>query len=298
VGVTFDLHTHTIHSDGTTTPTRNAELAAAAGVAGFALTDHDTLEGLAEAAEACSRLGLEFVPGVELSTEDEGRSVHILGYWVDPEHAGLQEECDRLRHEREHRAVAMLAKLAAHGLPVSMERVRAIAAGAPIGRPHLAAAMVEAGVVADHKAAFDEWIGDHGRAYVVKHALPPAKGIDLIRAAGGVAVLAHPGVPGDLVPGQLIDTAFVQRLRAAGLAGLEVDHPCHDEVAATFWRQVASQEGLEVTGSSDFHGDRKEAKIALRTTTAAAVAALRARCGSPTGSIVPPTAAGRPPAGG
>jgi 3',5'-nucleoside bisphosphate phosphatase len=273
----YDLHTHSVHSDGTTTPGLNAELAAEVGLAGFALTDHDTLDGWEEAAAACRRLGLEFVPGVELSTEDAGRSVHILGYWMNPDNRALRDECARLRFERERRAGAMVELLTANGVPVSLERVQAIAGTAPIGRPHIAAAMVEAGVVPDTQAAFDLWIGDDRPAYVVKHALDPEEGVRLICEAGGVAVLAHPGLPGDDV-----DVPFVQRLVAAGLAGLEVDHPSHDLVGAAFWRAVARETGLCATGSSDFHGERKSVSIGCSSTAAEVLRTLRDRVVTPT----------------
>jgi len=190
----IDLHTHSLRSDGTTTPAQNAALAAEQGLPGVALTDHDTMDGWVEAAEACAKHGLRFVPGVELSTELAGRSVHLLGYYVDPDYAPLVDECDRLRNERERRAHAMVAKLNSLGLDVTFDDVAARAGNAPIGRPHIAAAMVAAGYVEDLDGAFDGFIEDGGPAYVPKHALAPEDGVRLIRAAGGVAVLAHPGI--------------------------------------------------------------------------------------------------------
>lgn len=279
----IDLHTHTVFSDGTTTPTENAALAAAAGLTGIALTDHDTLAGWDEAASACADHGLEFVPGIELSTELSGRSVHILGYWCDPDYPGLAAECARLRGSRVVRAERILERLAELGVACSLERVLAHAGGAPIGRPHIAAAMVDAGGVPDVRSAFDHYIGDGGPAYVAKHALAPAEGIALIRAAGGVAVIAHPGVERYAPAG----TTMVTELVSAGLAGVEADHPGHDAATAAFWRAFARERDLLVTGCSDFHGERKEARIGERTTTSAAVAALRERCGRPEGKEGP-----------
>ncbi|HVL98967.1 MAG TPA: PHP domain-containing protein [Egibacteraceae bacterium] len=271
----IDLHTHTVFSDGTTTPEQNAALAAAEGLSGLALTDHDTLAGWAQAAEACARHRLTFVPGIELSTEVAGSSVHILGYWCDPAHPGLVAECHRLRNERSRRAERILARLAELGVDCSPEQVRAHAGGAPVGRPHIAAAMVDAGVVPDLRTAFDDYLRDGGPAYVPKHALAPADGVRLIRAAGGAAVIAHPGLE---TRATATGTTLVEELCAVGLAGVEADHPGHDAETAAFWRAFARERELLATGCSDFHGDRKPVKIGERTTAPGTVEALRERC--------------------
>ncbi|MDP8970898.1 MAG: PHP domain-containing protein [Actinomycetota bacterium] len=278
-----DLHTHSTFSDGTTTPTRNAELAAHAGLRALALTDHDTTEGWSEAAAGCAAHGLEFVPGLELSTEWDGRSVHLLGFWVDPGHPGLAAECARLRDERFERARRMVGRLVELGLPLSMEAVEARAGRAPIGRPHVAAAMVEAGVVPDLQAAFDRYLAEGRPAYVPKHALDPEQGAHLLIASGGVAVLAHPGptFPAEHT-GRWSREArntlrLIDRLTAAGLAGLEADHSAHDPATALLWRRVAARRGLLVTGGSDFHGDAKDVKIGQRATDAEGLEALRQR---------------------
>jgi 3',5'-nucleoside bisphosphate phosphatase len=271
--VTADLHTHTRHSDGLTTPSENAALAAAEGLAVVALTDHDTFAGLEEAAEACAARGLGFVPGVELSAEHDEVSIHVLGYWPDPEDPALAGECERLRTERDRRAAVMVERIRAAGGEVSLERVREIAGGAPVGRPHLAQAMVEAGVVADHQAAFDEWIGDDGRAYEPKRALHPVAAVQLLRGAGGVAVLAHPGASGrGAEAGVPLD--LVDEMVAAGLAGIEADSTAHAPDVADRWREVARGRHLVVTGSSDFHGRRPGARLGERTTSQEALDAL------------------------
>jgi predicted metal-dependent phosphoesterase TrpH len=280
----IDLHTHSICSDGTTTPAENVALAVGAGLSGLALTDHDTLAGWVEAAAACERLGLEFVPGIELSTEDNDLSVHVLGYWVDPGHAALAEECARLRDERADRAARILDKLAALGLSLDPAAVAAHAGDAPIGRPHIAKAMVDAGFVGDLGTAFQDYLADGGPAWVVKHALSPEKGVALIRAAGGVAVLAHPGSTAYGVA----DETLVDRLCAAGLAGLEADHAGHDAETVEHWRKVAVLRDLVVTGASDFHGDGKDVLIGARTTSADVVKELRERA-------APVAAGGREP---
>jgi predicted metal-dependent phosphoesterase TrpH len=267
-----DLHTHTRHSDGTTSPSENVALAAAAGLVGIALTDHDTIAGWAEAEAACVRHALRFVPGVELSTERGGASVHLLGYWVDPDHPPFAAECARLRTQRSRRADEVVAKLAALGAPVRRDRIGELAGSAPIGRPHMAAALVEAGHVADVAAAFDTFLRDGGPAYVAKRALDPVAGVRLIRAAGGVAVLAHPAMSGDadLRP-------LAVELAAAGLAGIEADHPGHDHEQRYAWRQLAAGLMLEVTGSSDFHGERKDLRIGQHTTPVRVLEALAER---------------------
>jgi 3',5'-nucleoside bisphosphate phosphatase len=270
--VSFDLHTHTRWSDGTTTPTVNAALAAEAGLRGVALTDHDHLGGWQEMAEACARHGLEFVPGVELSTEEDGRSIHLLGYWIDPDDDALGREMARLHGERARRAAAMVAKLRAAGVDVTLGQVRSIANGAPLGRSHVAVALVEAGAVPSVQRAFDEWIGESQPAYVSKRALSPEAGVRLIVAALGAAVLAHPGRSG--VSDELLD-----RLVAAGLAGVEANHSSHSEEVADRWRRRAAVRGLLVTGSSDFHGARKAVRIGERTTPGEVVEALRSRRG-------------------
>lgn len=274
----IDLHTHTVFSDGTTTPTQNAALAAAGGLTGVAVTDHDTVGGWEEAADACASHGLAFVPGIELSTEAGGRSVHLLGYWCDPGDQELVAECERLRGQRARRAERMLEALAALGVTCSLERVLAHAGGAPIGRPHIAAAMVDAGGVPDVRTAFDDYIGDGGPAYVVKHALSPVDGVRLIRAAGGAAVIAHPGLEDRDAP---TTPGLVAELAAVGLAGVEADHAGHDAGTAAFWRAFARERDLLVTGSSDFHGDRLHARIGERGTPVGTVEALRMRCGAP-----------------
>jgi len=272
--VSIDLHTHTLASDGTTTPAQNAALAAEAGLVGFALTDHDTLAGWDEAAHHCARLGLAFVPGVELSTEDAGESVHVLGYWVHRDDTALQAECDRLYAERFRRGGVIIGLLAGLGVGVEPARVAAIAGTAPVGRPHIAQALVEAGHVKTIDEAFVRYLADGGPAHVAKRAVSPEDGVRLIRGAGGVAVLAHPGLCHLDRPQT---PSLVERLCAVGLAGVEAEHAGHGPEAVSYWRQVAVERDLLVTGSSDFHGTRKETKMGASTTPVVVVEALRER---------------------
>ena len=279
----YDLHTHSTCSDGTNSPAEVVTLAAEAGLSGLALTDHDTVAGWEEARRAATGCGLDFVPGIELSTGRGPTSVHLLGLWVDRDRGSLAEECARLRGERARRLRAMLAKLAALGIDVDEARVRRIAGEAPLGRPHLAAALVEVGAVADAQTAFDDLIGSGRPAWEPKRALDTVAGIGLIRNAGGVAILAHPGISG----GGGLDVGLFDELADAGLAGVEAEHPHHDAEVVEHWQEQAMRRDLLVTGSSDFHGARKDARIGVRTTSVVVVDALKERRGEPSAPSAP-----------
>jgi predicted metal-dependent phosphoesterase TrpH len=253
----IDLHTHSSCSDGTLPPAEVIRLAAGIGLEVVALTDHDTTEGLAEAEAAGAELGVEVVPGIELSAEHEGRSVHVLAYWPDPAEPELRAELERLRDERLGRAAGMIDKLRELGIEVSLERVREIAGGGPIVRPHIAQALVEVGAVASEQEAFDRYIADGGPAYVEKHALHPVDAVGLILRAGGVCVLAHPGLFDDR-SGTGVPEEVIEAMAAAGMQGLEVDHPEHEPEDRERYRLLASRLGLVPTGGSDFHGERLE----------------------------------------
>lgn len=270
----IDLHTHSTCSDGTQTPTENVKLALERGLAGIAVTDHDTTEGLEEAAAAAAGTDLEVVPGIEFSAEYDGASLHVLAYWVDPTHEGLREELRRLTDTRFRRGELMVEKLQGLGYELSFERVRAIAGDDLIARPHVAQAMVEAGIVATEKEAFDRFISDGGVAYVPKHALDPLDALRLIRDAGGVCVLAHPGMwkGSGAVPDGLIE-----RMAEGGMAGLEVDHPDHDPTQRARYRAIAERLDLVPTGASDCHGARYDFRMGCETTPVELVAELRRR---------------------
>lgn len=275
----IDLHTHSTRSDGTTTPAQTVALAAAQGLGGIAMTDHDTVAGWPEAARACAVHRLRFVPGVELSTELSGRSVHLLGYFVDPAYPPLVAECDRLFQERIRRAEAIVARLSTIGVSITLDDVIARAGGAPLGRPHIAAAMVAGGFVVDVEAAFEGYLEDGGPAYVPKHALDPADGVSLITAAGGVAVLAHPGISTRDAP---VDLDLLDRLVSAGLGGVEADHAAHSDDARKFWRDAARKRTLYVTGSSDFHGVSIQERLGAATTPPEVVDGLESLAASAT----------------
>ncbi len=274
----IDLHTHSNRSDGTFAPAEVVRRAAELGLEVVALTDHDTTEGLAEAEAAGVELGVEVVPGVELSAEHDGTSVHVLAYWPDVGDPELQAELRRLRDERFRRGELIVERLRELGLPVSFERVREIAGGGNIVRPHIAQAMVEAGVVATEREAFDRYLADGGPAHVPKHALDPVEAVRLILAAGGVCALAHPGMWGDQgeVPEELIE-----RMAAAGMQGLEVEHTDHSPEQRERYRRLADRLGLIPTGGSDCHGERYEPiRLGGATCDPEAFAALR-RLASP-----------------
>ena len=257
----IDLHVHSSASDGTDPPAEVMRRAAAANLDVVALTDHDTLAGIGPAARALPP-GLTLVPGMELSCMDGGRSMHLLGYLTDPENAALAAETELIRDDRVHRAKAMVARLQALGAPVTWEQVMAIAGDAVVGRPHIARALAEAGVVATPADAFTaEWIADGGRAHVGRYAPDPARAIALIRGAGGVSVLAHPRSPG-----YEIDDEVIAGLVSAGLAGLEVFHPDHDHSERTRLTQLATALNLVMTGGSDDHGAFNESGLGSETT--------------------------------
>jgi len=249
----IDLHTHSNRSDGTFEPAEIVRRAAERELEVIALTDHDTTEGLEEAIAAGLELGVEVVPGVEFSAEYERTSIHVLCYFMDVANPGFQGELQRLRDDRFRRGELMVGKLQALGFPIRFERVAEIAGGGNIVRPHIAQAMVEAGIVDTEREAFDLYIADGKPAHVGKHALDPVDAVKVILDAGGICVLAHPGMWGDQtsVPEELIE-----RMAAAGMQGLEVDHTDHDEFKRMHYRQLAERLDLIPTGGSDCHGDR------------------------------------------
>jgi predicted metal-dependent phosphoesterase TrpH len=254
-GVRIDLHVHSDASDGTDAPARVMRRAEESGVDILALSDHDTQAGIAEARAALPD-GLTLVPAMELScTTGRGplpgqRSVHLLAFLFDPADRTLAQAAERVRDDRVYRAKGMVDKLHELGAPVTWEQVARIAGDAVVGRPHIARAMAESGVVAEPRDAFTaDWIDDGGRAFVDRYAVPLDRAIALVRAAGGVPVLAHPRSPGYEVPDDVI-----AGLAAAGLAGLEVYHPDHDEAERERLLSLAASLDLVTTGGSDDHG--------------------------------------------
>jgi predicted metal-dependent phosphoesterase TrpH len=261
--VRIDLHTHSTASDGTDTPAELVRNAAAAGLDVVALTDHDTTRGYAEAIAALPS-GLTLVTGAELSCRVDGISMHMLAYLFDPEEPALLAERELVRDDRVPRAKAMIAKLNALDVPVTWEQVARIAGDGSVGRPHIASALVELGVVPTVSDAFtDQWLADGGRAYVEKHETDPFEAIRLVKGAGGVCVFAHPAAA---KRGRTVPESRIAELAAAGLDGIEVDHMDHDPDTRARLRGLAKELGLLVTGSSDYHGSRKTVSLGEYTT--------------------------------
>ncbi|RFU88420.1 PHP domain-containing protein [Streptomyces triticagri] len=259
----IDLHTHSTASDGTDTPAELVRNAAAAGLDVVALTDHDTTRGHAEAVAALPQ-ELTLVTGAELSCRLGDTGLHMLAYLFDPDEPELARERELVRDDRVPRARAMTAKLQELGVPVTWEQVARIAGDGSVGRPHIAEALVELGVVGSVSDAFtDQWLADGGRAYVEKHELDPFEAIRLVKAAGGVTVFAHPLAVkrGDVVP----ETAIAE-LAAAGLDGIEADHMDHAPETRARLHGLAADLGLLATGSSDYHGSRKTCVLGEFTT--------------------------------
>ncbi|NRQ31445.1 PHP domain-containing protein [Nonomuraea sp. NN258] len=259
----IDLHSHSAVSDGTEPPAEVVRRARAGGLDVLALTDHDTVAGHAAAAESLPA-GLTLVPGMELSCRRGGQSIHLLAYLFDPGDADLLAECVRIRQAREERGRLTVERLNALGAPVTWDAVAALAAGGPVGRPHIARAMVAAGVISTPEQAFTrEWIAPGGRAHVSRYALDPERAVRLVRAAGGVPVLAHPKASrrGPVVPDE-----WIADLAAAGLFGLEADHLDHHRPARDQVRALARELGLEVTGASDDHGELTGHRLGCETT--------------------------------
>jgi 3',5'-nucleoside bisphosphate phosphatase len=266
----IDLHTHSTASDGTDSPAELVAVAAAAGVDVLAITDHDTTVGWAEAAAAL-RPGMQLVRGAEFSCVsptgrgDRDVAVHLLGYQFDPEHPAIVAEQARLRGERVERLHRMTEKMAADGYPVDAEMVLALLPdGASAGRPHLARALVAAGVVESVPEAFATLLYNGSPYYVPKTDTPVRTAIDMVRAAGGFPVFAHPLARRR---GRVVEPSIIVELAAAGLGGVEVDHPDHAPEDRALLRRLAADAGLVVTGSSDYHGTNKITPIALETTS-------------------------------
>ena len=249
----IDLHTHSSVSDGTDTPAELVRKAHAVGLDVVALTDHDTFDGLDEAAAESERLGILLVRGMELSCSRGGDSVHVLAYGVDPANPALAAEMARVRDGRLGRLAGVLAKLAELGVLVSEAEVMAQVGDSPsVGRPHIADALIKAGHVRDRQEAFDRFLADGGPAHVHRYTIEVERGIELVHDAGGLAVIAHPWGRGReyVLPSRVLEALA----RDHGLDGIEVDHQDHDSETRERLRALADGLGLLATGASDYHG--------------------------------------------
>ncbi|WP_330250103.1 PHP domain-containing protein [Nocardia sp. NBC_00565] len=262
----IDLHTHSTASDGTDTPAELVRNAAAAGLDVVAITDHDTTAGWTEAVDALPT-GLTLVRGMEMSCIGLGEDgwpvpVHLLAYLFDPADRCFADERERLRAERVQRLRAMAERMRADGLPIDPDAVLA-SAGPSAGRPHLARALVEAGVVPSVDAAFVELLAPHGRYYAEKADTPLRRAVEMIATAGGVSVLAHTRAR---KRGRLLAFDDIRELATLGLGGLEIDHPDHAAADRALLQDLAAELGLITTGSSDYHGANKTIRLGEFTT--------------------------------
>lgn len=242
----YDLHIHSDCSDGRLSVEAVVELAANIGLSGISLTDHDTVSGLAMAGERAKEHGLVFVPGIELNTDYAAAEVHILGYFIDYRHSELVEKLQDLKLKRQKRARQIVERLNWLGFPVSFERVRELAGDELIGRPHVARAMVEIGVINHETEAFDNYIGRGMPAFVPRYNFSPEEAISLISSSGGLPFLAHPG--------KIHDKSVINTVIDMGICGLEVYYPEHSENEMQYFLGLAAQKGLLASGGSDFHG--------------------------------------------
>ncbi|EME65325.1 MULTISPECIES: PHP domain-containing protein [Rhodococcus] len=273
----IDLHAHSLASDGTDSPAGLVRAAAEAGLDAVALTDHDTTAGWDAAADALPA-GLRLIRGMEMSCTGRGEdgrpvAVHLLAYLFDPRNEAFAVERERLRGERVARIRTMAERMADDGLPVDPERI-VTAAGPVAGRPHLARALVEAGVVPSIEAAFADLLSSRGRYYVTKADTPLSEAVRMVADAGGVTVVAHARARSR---GRLLALDHIEELAELGLGGLEADHPDHDPADAQLMRDLAAKLDLFVTGSSDYHGGNKAVPLGRYTTDPEAFEALTAR---------------------
>ncbi len=275
----IDLHAHTTASDGVFEPERLVELAHRAGVRHLAITDHDTVDGLARAEVKAAEFGMELIGGIEISTEIEGKDIHVLGHFIRRDHPSLLAYTKHQKGERRRRMERMIEKLNRMGHAVSMAQVERIAGSTGASgdenlcRPHLARALIETGACRTMQDAFTHLIGDGGPAFAEQERLGAREAIALIVEAGGVAALAHPSVDG-------MDRWHIRKLRELGMGGLEVFHPDHDEGKRVKYLKIARENDLVPTGGSDFHGElhaTEEPKLGVPQLDAQTFAALRAR---------------------
>lgn len=273
-----DLHLHSIHSDGTESAAHVMAAAHGHGLRTAALTDHDTTSGWAEAAEAAGSLGMTFIPGMELSAKYEWRSVHVLAYLFDPDDADLRAMTDRIRSSRRDRARTMADRIA-RDFDLHWDDILAQTSdGATIGRPHIADALIAKGHVRDRTEAFEDILSPRGEYYVALYAPDPVLAVELVVAAGGVPIIAHPAGRAGLLPDRVM-----QRMLTAGLGGFELGHRENLEPGIRTLRRICEERDLIVTGSSDYHGLGKPNQPGEHTTSDDMVARLieRARGTSP-----------------
>ncbi len=251
-GRRFELHAHTHFSDGLLSPAELVARAIEVDVDTLAITDHDTVDGIASSIEAAGE-HLTIIPGIELSSTMDGLDIHILGYHLKPDDAALRARLEGFREERRERARAISRKLGELGAPIDIDEVFAGAGPGVVGRPHVAQALLRAGHVRGVDEAFQRFLGFNASAYVQRPAFPSEEAVAVIRAAGGCAVVAHPA--------QSVTPLMLERLEAVGLTGVEVWHPVHGAAIQRRWHAEAERLGLVACGGSDFHGPLRGADL-------------------------------------
>ncbi|NMC26988.1 MAG: PHP domain-containing protein [Syntrophomonadaceae bacterium] len=246
--MSYDLHIHTIASDGADTPQEVVMAAVAHGLQGMAITDHDTMGALAAARDyiASKRIQIEFIPGIELNTDYGEDEVHILGYYIGYEQQAMEARLTEIRQARYDRAEKMVGRLQQLGLDLDIEQVKALAQGELIGRPHIARALRQKGWVTTEEEAFARYIGRGQPAYVPRYKFTPQEAIGLVKEAGGISVLAHPGL--------IQDKQKILEVIRMGIEGLEVYYPEHDRQQTREFEALAVSHRLLITGGSDYHG--------------------------------------------
>jgi predicted metal-dependent phosphoesterase TrpH len=242
-----DLHMHSTFSDGIHAPTKLVEIAVRKGLAAIALADHDSLDGFRELESAAGKAGLEVLSAVELSSEHNGRDLHILGYGVDPSHEGLLGMLQEFRDTRERRGIKIVEKLSGMGVKLDIDAILAKAGDGALGRPHIAEALVENGYAADFPEVFARYIGEDCPAYVEKYKITPGGAVEHIQAADGLAFVAHPGY-------YLEDMKTFEELLEQGFDGIEVHHPHHKNGVVEKLLDIARTRRMLISGGSDFHG--------------------------------------------
>lgn len=250
-----DLHIHTTASDGTLSPEQVVAEASAAGLTAIAIADHDTVAGVRPALDAAADLSLEVFPAVEVSSLHGSGEAHILGYFVDLEHPELGAELARIRDDRRRRGEEIVRRLQTMGVPITLQDVAAHSQGESVGRPHVASALVGLGIVSEPQEAFRRYLRRGRPAYVPRYRPPVEESIRLVRAAGGLAVLAHPGI--------MDRDGTIPQLVAAGLGGLEAYHTEHTPAHTQRYLEMAASLGLIVTGGTDSHGPNGPTPVAI-----------------------------------
>ncbi len=244
----IDLHMHTVFSDGASEPEALIQAILEQGVQAIAVTDHDNMDSLERVQQAAAGTGLEVIPGIEINTAWKGQEVHILGYFIDPEDSALQEVMDKHRHARVEQMHALANKLQAAGIRITLDDIRAFSSSdGTLGRPHVARALVEKGVVKTISEAFNKYLNSKAPTYVRRNTVTPHEAVEAIYESGGIPVIAHPG---DMIGIENL----TEDLMNYGLRGLEAYHRSHSPALIEFHSTLAEHYGLIVTGGTDFHG--------------------------------------------